>query len=112
MRRRRSAGRPRTGHWSFGKVLRERVDNRRSPRKHGVMVSGAVGRTTETRAIVTFLDRAAISPSALFLEGEAGIGKTTVWLVALEHARATIESLRPEPRRPSPCSATVRWRIF
>ncbi|MDZ4264591.1 MAG: AAA family ATPase [Mycobacterium sp.] len=52
------------------------------------MVSGAVGRTAETRAVTNFLDQASTAPSALFLEGEAGIGKTTVWLIALERARA------------------------
>ncbi|MCB0948784.1 MAG: AAA family ATPase [Mycobacterium sp.] len=52
------------------------------------MVSGAVGRTVETRATATFLDQASAESSALFLEGEPGIGKTTVWLAAIDQARA------------------------
>lgn len=51
------------------------------------MVSGAVGRTAEMRAVTIFLDQAGTAPSGLFLEGEAGIGKTTVWLTALAQAR-------------------------
>ncbi len=38
-----------------------------------------VGRATERRRIVEFLDAIADGPVALLLEGEPGIGKTTVW---------------------------------
>ncbi|MDT5005002.1 MAG: hypothetical protein QOJ24_2178 [Mycobacterium sp.] len=38
-------------------------------------------------AIADFLTSAAANPSGLVLEGEAGIGKTTLWLTAVEQAR-------------------------
>ena len=37
--------------------------------------------------MLTFLDRALEGPRSLVLEGEAGIGKTTLWLEGLERAR-------------------------
>lgn len=39
------------------------------------------------RAIADLLDRTLSGPAALAVEGEAGIGKTTLWLSALEAAR-------------------------
>lgn len=48
---------------------------------------GVIGREAEAAAIVDFLDAAATAPSSLVIEGEAGIGKTTIWLAAIEHAR-------------------------
>ena len=36
--------------------------------------------------IAGFLASAAIEPSALLIEGEPGIGKTTLWLAAQEQA--------------------------
>jgi DNA-binding CsgD family transcriptional regulator len=47
-----------------------------------------VGRDDEVAALRAFLDRAGDGPAALVLEGEAGIGKTTLWLAAVETARA------------------------
>ena len=44
-------------------------------------------RQTESRRIAGFLASAATEPSALLIEGEPGIGKTTLWLEALELAR-------------------------
>ena len=44
-------------------------------------------RTAETRAVTAFLESTAARPSALVIGGEAGIGKTTLWLAALEQAR-------------------------
>ena len=46
-----------------------------------------VGRGLELDAVLTFLDRALEGPRSLVLEGEAGIGKTTLWLEGLERAR-------------------------
>ncbi len=40
------------------------------------------------RSIAQFFASVADRPSALLLQGEAGIGKTTLWLAALQHARA------------------------
>ncbi|SEH67918.1 ATP-, maltotriose-and DNA-dependent transcriptional regulator MalT [Mycolicibacterium rutilum] len=46
-----------------------------------------VGQPTHQRAIAAFLRAAADGPSALLIEGEAGIGKTTLWLAAVEKAQ-------------------------
>lgn len=46
-----------------------------------------VGRDVESSAIEAFLDRAAESSQALVIEGEAGIGKSTLWLTAVAAAR-------------------------
>ncbi|MGD1348667.1 AAA family ATPase [Mycobacterium seoulense] len=46
-----------------------------------------VGRQAEERALVDFLDSALRAPSALIIEGEPGIGKTTLWLDAVDRAR-------------------------
>ncbi len=46
-----------------------------------------VSRTAESRAVTGFLESVAQRPSALVIEGEAGIGKTTLWLDALDQAR-------------------------
>ena len=50
-------------------------------------MKGVVGRAAELTAIETILDGARPGTTALVLDGEAGIGKTTVWLAALERAR-------------------------
>src|SRR5688572_32956171 len=47
-----------------------------------------VGRDEELEALDGFLGREAVSgPSTLVLEGEAGIGKSTLWLAGVEAAR-------------------------
>jgi DNA-binding CsgD family transcriptional regulator len=46
-------------------------------------------RPGDTRAVGDFLTAAAIEPSALVVEGEPGIGKTTLWLHGVEQARET-----------------------
>lgn len=46
-----------------------------------------VRQPTHQRAVAAFLDSAAHGPSALLIEGEAGIGKTTLWLAAIEQAQ-------------------------
>jgi ATP/maltotriose-dependent transcriptional regulator MalT len=50
------------------------------------MVGSGVTRAADARAVTAFLDSAAARPSVLVVEGEAGIGKTTLWLDALEQA--------------------------
>jgi DNA-binding CsgD family transcriptional regulator len=47
---------------------------------------GIIGRAEELRVIRAFLDAAGDPPRALLLEGEAGIGKTTLWRAGLEAA--------------------------
>ena len=52
------------------------------------MQSEIVGRDEEREAVSAFLGQVPDAPTALVLEGEAGIGKSTVWLegVSLAHA--------------------------
>lgn len=53
----------------------------------GVSV-GVVSRSVEMRAIAQFFSAIEQQPSGLLLDGAAGIGKTTLWLSALQQARA------------------------
>ncbi|ORB17728.1 helix-turn-helix transcriptional regulator [Mycobacterium noviomagense] len=53
----------------------------------GVVAEGAGNRSVENRAVADFLIAAAAQPSVLVIDGEAGIGKTTLWLAAIERAR-------------------------
>jgi DNA-binding CsgD family transcriptional regulator len=46
-----------------------------------------VGRDEELRSLSAFFERTAEGPAALVLEGEAGIGKSTLWLAGVEAAR-------------------------
>jgi predicted ATPase len=47
-----------------------------------------VSRHTEAEAISNFLTLCSMKPAGLLLAGEAGIGKTTLWIAAVEQARA------------------------
>ncbi|GAA0976237.1 hypothetical protein GCM10009555_035440 [Acrocarpospora macrocephala] len=51
------------------------------------MCADIVGLQAELQAVAGFLDSIAVRSAALVLEGEAGIGKTTLWLAAGEEAR-------------------------
>ncbi len=51
------------------------------------MTGEVVGREQELGSIHAFLDGPLEDPAALMLEGEAGIGKSTVWLAAVAGAR-------------------------
>jgi DNA-binding CsgD family transcriptional regulator len=55
-------------------------------RQNSVTPMDMVSRHAESRAIDDFLSSVSADPSALIMEGEAGIGKTTIWLAALEQA--------------------------
>jgi DNA-binding CsgD family transcriptional regulator len=50
------------------------------------MAVDIVGREVELASVHAFLERPAESPVALVLEGEAGIGKSTLWLAGVEAA--------------------------
>src|ERR1700709_765339 len=50
------------------------------------ILPGVVIRSDESRAVADFLGATEAHPSVLVIEGEAGIGKTTLWLGALEEA--------------------------
>jgi class 3 adenylate cyclase len=57
-----------------------------------------VGREGELAAVERFLDGVSAQPSALVIEGEAGIGKTTMWLEAVRAAESrTLRVLRARP---------------
>jgi len=58
-----------------------------------------VGREEELASVRAFIDGAHDAPAALVLEGEAGIGKSTLWLAGVEHARA--QGLRVLLSRPA-----------
>jgi DNA-binding CsgD family transcriptional regulator len=60
--------------------------------------AGVIGRAAELSAVEACLDGLATGSVSLILEGEAGIGKTTVWLAAVERAQA--RSLRVLMCRP------------
>ena len=49
---------------------------------------GVFGRGRELSAVAAFLDEVPSGPSVLLLEGEAGIGKTTVWRAGVADAAA------------------------
>jgi predicted ATPase len=57
-----------------------------------------VGREAELASLNAFIGEMEGGAAALVLEGEAGVGKTTLWGAAVEHARArglTVLSSRP-----------------
>jgi DNA-binding CsgD family transcriptional regulator len=51
------------------------------------MAVRAVARPAEEQAAVDFLDAVPTAPAALVIEGDPGIGKTTLWLETLDRAR-------------------------
>ena len=63
-----------------------------------VAVADPVGRESELASLRAFVDSEAGEPSALVLDGEVGVGKSTLWRTAVEHARAAgmcVLSARP-----------------
>jgi DNA-binding CsgD family transcriptional regulator len=70
--------------------------------------NGAVfGREREFVRLSAFLDAVPRGPRALLLEGEAGIGKTTVWRWTVERARAA--TFRPLTCRPAEAEAKFSY---
>jgi len=63
------------------------------------VVSEIIGREEELALVHAFIGEADGEPAALVLEGEAGIGKSTLWLAGVEHARA--QGLRVLVSRPA-----------
>ena len=62
------------------------------------MTDDIIGREGELTVIQEFLDRPAEGPRALVLDGEAGIGKSTVWQAGVAAARArSFHVLRSRP---------------
>ncbi|TRW77839.1 AAA family ATPase [Mycolicibacterium sp. 018/SC-01/001] len=50
------------------------------------MAAGVVSRDAENAALARFLDDASCEPTSLVIDGEPGIGKTTIWLTGVEQA--------------------------
>jgi DNA-binding CsgD family transcriptional regulator len=61
--------------------------NRSARRLGGSVADEILGRDAELAAIASWLDRLVAGPVALVLEGEAGIGKTTLWEAGVAAAR-------------------------
>ena len=62
------------------------------------MVFEIIGREAELASLNAFIDETEGGAAALVLEGEAGVGKSTLWGAAVEHARVrglTVLSSRP-----------------
>ena len=62
------------------------------------MAAEIVGREEELSSLQAFVDEATRGPAALVLEGEAGIGKSTLWEAGIERAHAqglTVFSSQP-----------------
>lgn len=62
-----------------------------------VTVGTIIGRDAELRQITRFLHEPAPAGAVLLLEGEPGIGKTTLWEAALQHAPSAAHVLRARP---------------
>lgn len=72
-------------------------------------VSDIVGRSAELDAIDRFLDRLEREAAAIVFEGQAGIGKTTVWRQVFERAaRRSLAVCRAAPSRPRRSSHSRR----
>src|SRR4029453_17365348 len=63
------------------------------------MMSEVVGRDEELVSLYPLTDKVRGGPAAVVLEGEAGIGKSTLWLEGVEHART--RGLRVLSSRPA-----------
>jgi DNA-binding NarL/FixJ family response regulator len=66
-----------------------------------------LGRDAEIGAVERFLDRVATTGGALVVDGEAGIGKTTIWREALH--RAEQREFRVLVARPAEAEATLSY---
>lgn len=70
---------------------------------------GLVGRSAELRAVADFLTSMAERPSGLVIEGEAGIGKTTLWSAATQQARE--RGFRVYSARPSHVESRLPYAV-
>ncbi|MBX7430632.1 LuxR family transcriptional regulator [Mycobacterium sp. Y57] len=71
------------------------------------MSGGLVARAAEDRAVAHFLDRVAVEPSGLVIEGEPGIGKTT--LISEAASRASARGFRVLKARGAPSEVTYAY---
>ena len=74
------------------------------------MAADVVGREQELGALHAFLERPLEGPAAFVLEGEAGIGKSTLWLAGVAlHATEASSCFHRGPQRQSAASRTSCW---
>lgn len=71
------------------------------------MPSPVPTRPAETRVVADFLASASVEPTALLVEGEAGIGKTTLWMAAVGEADA--RGFRLLSARPSAAESVLAY---
>jgi DNA-binding CsgD family transcriptional regulator len=69
-----------------------------------------VGRERELATVAAFVDAIPEGPRALLLEGEAGIGKTTIWLYAVGAAEA--RGFRVLQARPAESEAKLSYAVL
>jgi len=71
------------------------------------MTQPVVGREAELDAVERFLDALTAGPAALVIDGEAGIGKTTLWLAGVRSAES--RSFRVLQSRPAQSEARLSY---
>jgi hypothetical protein len=85
------------------------VDAGQDPSEVGLRSSTSsfeiVGREAELASVHAFIDEGKGAPAALTLEGDAGIGKSTLWLAGAEYARTG--GLRVLSSRPAEAERTL-----
>ncbi len=69
-----------------------------------------IGREEELASLHAFIDQARIGPTALVLEGEVGIGKSTLWVAGVEHARG--RNLRVLLSRPAEAERSLAHLVL
>jgi DNA-binding CsgD family transcriptional regulator len=69
------------------------------------------GRERELQAIAEFVDEVVVGPAGLVFEGDAGIGKTTIWSEAVARAR-TIATRRLLIARPARAEAGLAFNVL
>jgi DNA-binding CsgD family transcriptional regulator len=74
------------------------------------MTDEIIGRDAELSVVQAFLDRPAEGLKALVLEGEAGIGKSTLWLASV--AAATERSFHVLTSRPAEAERTLPYVVL
>jgi DNA-binding CsgD family transcriptional regulator len=72
--------------------------------------SPLLGRDAEWAACAAFLAGVATGPSALLIDGEAGIGKTAIWMATVRAAEG--DGVRVLTARPAGTDATVSYAVL
>lgn len=94
-----------------GARLPETLDMAADPPDHGpAMTDEIIGRDAELAVVQSFLDRPVERLRVLVLEGEAGIGKSTIWQASVAAARE--RSLRVLASRPAEAEKTLPYVVL